>query len=449
MRRWRWLFLLAVAVAPLAAMAEPSPPPQFESGYKLPVTTQAPPRAAMLGYIDVAVLAGALVLASLLAHRWRSRKGILVLSLASLAYFGLYRKGCICAIGAIQNIALGLADPSYIVPLPAIAFFVLPLAFALVSGRVFCGAVCPMGAIQELVLLRPVKLPLWAQHGLRMIAYVYLAAAVLFAATASAFVICQYDPFVGFFRLSAGMAMLVLGGAVLLLGLFVARPYCRFLCPLGVLLGHTARVSMTRVKITPADCIQCRLCEDSCPYGAILPSTQVDGEPPAPARPSSVGKGVLAALILAVPILAIAGGYLGQSAATLTSQVNPTVRLAQRMYLEENHLVKGTINESDAFRKTRRSVDELNAQAMDIYRQFVLGGWIAGGALGLMLGLQLVQLTIRRRREGYEADRSACLACGRCFEYCPVHRAAKENRSVEQLVSEMQAQRDQEKGCGR
>ena len=45
------------------------------------------------------------------------------------------------------------------------------------------------------------------------------------AATGTAFVICRYDPFVGFFRMSAGIDMLVFGGSLLLLSFIIGRPY--------------------------------------------------------------------------------------------------------------------------------------------------------------------------------------------------------------------------------
>ena len=44
------------------------------------------------------------------------------------------------------------------------AFFLLPLIFALFAGRVFCAAVCPLGAAQDIVLLRPIKVPNWLAH---------------------------------------------------------------------------------------------------------------------------------------------------------------------------------------------------------------------------------------------------------------------------------------------
>ncbi|MBM3892484.1 MAG: hypothetical protein FJ388_25485, partial [Verrucomicrobia bacterium] len=68
------LACLILFAAPLASYGiERFPPPEFESGYKMPPTTTPPARAEWLGWLDVAVLAGALGLASYLALKKRSR----------------------------------------------------------------------------------------------------------------------------------------------------------------------------------------------------------------------------------------------------------------------------------------------------------------------------------------------------------------------------------------
>ena len=241
----------------------------FRERPQLPATTTPPARALALEYLDVAVLAAALGLATWLVYKRRSRKGLVALSIFSLLYFGFWRKGCICAIGSVQNVALALFDRGYAVPLAALAFFVLPLALALFGGRTFCAGVCPHGALQDLVLLKPVKVPAWLEQGLSVLPFIYLGAGVLFAATGSAFIICQYDPFVPIFRLSGRTLMVLSGVALLVLGMFVGRPYCRFLCPYGALLKLGAIVAKWRVRVTPDYCTQCRLCEASCPFGAM------------------------------------------------------------------------------------------------------------------------------------------------------------------------------------
>ena len=421
------LVLLAVFFLVGPAFGQSQPVPQFENGYQTPAYTPGPPRADWLQWVDIAVLVVALALATLLVHRWRSRRGILLLAIASLAYFGFYRNGCVCAIGAIQNVALGLTDPSYVVPLPVIAFFVLPLAMAMVAGRVFCGAVCPLGAIQEIVVLRPLAVPGWVEKPLRLLAYIYLAAAVLFAATGAAFVICQYDPFVAIFRLTGEIALLILGGTVLVFGLFVGRPYCRFFCPMGVLLSLVSRLSAWRVKVTKGECVRCRLCEKSCPYGAIRPAGAAGASPPSGEAGihKHAAKMVLATTILLTPLLAGAGALLGGSLSSVTSRMHPTVRLANRMYLELNHLVEGVTNDSDSFRKTRRPVENLYDEAIGLVRQFRIGGYAAGGFIGLAAGLMMAGAGLRRTRKEFDADPGSCLACGRCYNACPLDRRIK------------------------
>ncbi len=144
-------------------------------------------RPVLYEYADAALLIVALLLASYLILRRRNRRAIFALMIAALFYFGFWREGCICPIGAIQNVTLTAFDSTYAIPLVAAAFFVIPLVFTLFCGRVFCGAVCPLGAIQDAVLIHPVAVPRWLESGLRLLAYTYLGAAVLFAASAARF----------------------------------------------------------------------------------------------------------------------------------------------------------------------------------------------------------------------------------------------------------------------
>jgi len=391
------------------------PPPDFvETDHVIPSPITPGPRQDVYEYIDVAVLLAALGLASYLVLKKRSRRAILALMIFSLLYFGFWRVGCVCAVGSVQNIALSIFSTDYVVPITVVAFFLLPLVFTLFFGRTFCAAVCPLGAVQDLVLQHPITVPSWLESGLRLFAYAYLGAAVLFAATGSAFIICRYDPFISIFRLSGNLNILILGCCLLLIGVFVGRPYCRFICPYGVILRNLSRLSKWWVTITPDECIRCRLCEDSCPFGAIRkPAAQW------PEQEYHAAKKRLAFLLLLLPVLVFLGGWAGSSLKAVTSQAHETVRLARQIYLEETGRTEQVTDASTAFRATGQQIEELYKQASNIRARFAIGGWILGGFIGLVIGLKLIGLSVWRQRPDYEADRAGCLACGRCFKYCP------------------------------
>jgi NAD-dependent dihydropyrimidine dehydrogenase PreA subunit len=400
------------------------PPPEFESGYQFPETARPPTaRPVVHEYIDVALLAVVLLLASYLILQRRSRRAIFALMIAALLYFGFWRDGCICPIGAIQNVTLTAFDSTYAIPLAAAAFFVIPLAFTLFHGRIFCGAACPLGAIQDVVLIHPLRVPHWLESGLRLLAYTYLGAGVLFAAIGGTFLICRYDPFVGFFRMTGNWNILILGASLLAIGLFVGRPYCRFLCPYGVILRNLSRLSKRRVTITPTECITCRLCEDACPFGAIRTPTEdwPEGE-------YQIAKRRLAFFLVLLPILIAAGGWGGYALKERLARMHPRVRTAERVFLEETGQVTGTTNASDAFRTTGQASAMLYQDATAIRSRFALGGALLGGFVGLVAGGKLIALSVRRRRAEYEADPADCLACGRCYQYCPKEQERRKQR---------------------
>jgi ferredoxin len=397
------------------------PKPEFESGHTQPPTLTPDPRAGWLEVLDVVVLLGAMSLMTWLLLKRRSRKGVFWLSLFSLAYFGFYRLGCVCSVGSFQNVTLGLFHSGYQVPYTVIAFFAIPLIFALFYGRTFCAGVCPLGAIQDLFVIKPHSLKSWVNALLGLIPFIFLGLAVLYAATATDFIVCRYDPFVSIFRFDGTFFLFALGALFLIAGIFIARPFCRFFCPYGALLNLFSRLSNRHMTITPTECIQCRLCENSCPFDAIQRPVAVNVTEH---RKTAVRRLIILSLL--IPVLVIAGGWTAYQYHENLARVHPKVRLAN-VLLDNPETVSVEVEEEiTAFRTSGKPVEELYSEAAGIVGDFRTGSWIFGAFIGLAFGLTLASLTRFRYRPDYVPNKGTCLSCGRCMEYCPV-RTGKEH----------------------
>ena len=147
---------------------------------------------------------------------------------------------------------------------PAIVILCAIIILALLVGRTFCGHICPVGSLQELACAVPTK-----KITIRRPEILELGRLAVFAATvvaaASAIDLMEYSGLYALFSFAVS-ATFVVGAAVILLSVFVYRPVCRILCPIGLLFSLTSAFSLFRIRRSPA-CIRCRKCEKACPSG--------------------------------------------------------------------------------------------------------------------------------------------------------------------------------------
>jgi len=72
-----------------------------------------------------------------------------------------------------------------------------------------------------------------------------------------------------------------------------------------------------------------------------------------------------------------------------------------------------------------KTVETLAKQVAVIKKDFRTYSRLIGAFLGLVIGLTLINLSTKRTRKTYDIDDANCVACGRCFGYCPQNNLSK------------------------
>ena len=162
------------------------------------------------------------------------------------------------------------------------------ISVLLIGRGVFCGWLCPFGALQELLgqLSRALRVPQWnppvaLEHRLWMGKYIAAAAVLVLVMTEidPSGATLEIEPFKTAItsKFTRAWPYLLYAGALLAIGLFSERAYCRFLCPLGGVLAALDRLHLINLLKRRPECgSPCHLCERSCPVRAIEPTGKIN-----------------------------------------------------------------------------------------------------------------------------------------------------------------------------
>ncbi len=203
----------------------------------------------------------------------------------------------------------------------------ITVGLTLVFGRAWCGWLCPLGTVLDLFPLdrwrgqRPAPPDSWRAVKYGLLLAILIAALfanltllifdpltllfrtlsvsiwpaldqIVTAAEETLYQVAWLRPAVGrfdgwirptllpsepvFYRFTLLYGAVFLG--VILLNLLAPRFWCRYLCPLGAMLGVLSKISLFRREVS-ADCVQCLACTRACPTGTIDPENGYASDP--------------------------------------------------------------------------------------------------------------------------------------------------------------------------
>jgi len=191
-----------------------------------------------------------------------------------------------CAFGGIETLLPYLFNGHVLKSTNLLNFSVLlgALGVSLVAGRAFCGWLCPLGAVQDLIAgwtrklsgephhvrgrqsktILPLRLPVIVDRPLRYTKYLALAV-ILIASLYMAFPpLREFCPVRAVFGLHM-TALLWITLVVFLAGsVFVERFWCKYLCPLGAALAIFNKISPVRLVMDNNHCNNCGRCDIEC-----------------------------------------------------------------------------------------------------------------------------------------------------------------------------------------
>lgn len=248
---------------------------------------------------DLAVLAVALPLLLLALgpgmNRLAGHRHFTAIRLAVLAvvtgFVGWWGQGQLSIVTPLATLRTAVEGGSFAYllydPFSLLVWVAAGVGFVLWGRGLFCGWLCPFGALQEFAhhLGRLLRLPRWElparwDNRAKALKYVLLAGlvATVFVAPERVDTVAEVEPFktaiTTFFVRE--WVFVIYAGFWLVLGMVTFKGFCRYVCPLGALMAIGGLLRGRDWIARRPECgSPCQLCKVRCNYGAIKPSGKI------------------------------------------------------------------------------------------------------------------------------------------------------------------------------
>ncbi|SFR56234.1 NosR/NirI family transcriptional regulator, nitrous oxide reductase regulator [Marinobacter daqiaonensis] len=220
--------------------------------------------------------------------RW-IRHAFLTYTLFFIGWYALGQLSVVNVLTFVHSLFSGFTWETFLIDPVIFVLWAVVAGIILLWGRaVYCGWLCPFGALQELVneIARKLKVPQYtvpfAIHE-RLWAIKYIILLVLFGVSldsmATAEKLAEVEPFKTAITLRFDRSWPFVTYAVLLVAvnIFTRKVFCRYMCPLGAALALPTKIRVFDWLKRRKECGHpCRLCEKECEVQAIHPDGTIN-----------------------------------------------------------------------------------------------------------------------------------------------------------------------------
>jgi polyferredoxin len=169
----------------------------------------------------------------------------------------------------------------------SIVLGLIGIFLAVLLGPVICGWICPFGTFQEFFGKLGKKIfgkkynnfiPKKLDNVLRYLRYAIFAWVTYMTIVTGKLIFEAYDPYFALFRFWTGEVAItgfIALGIVLIMTLFVERPFCKYACPYGAFLGIFNLFRIFGIRRNAPTCISCNACTKACPMNIDVANKKV------------------------------------------------------------------------------------------------------------------------------------------------------------------------------